>query len=123
MSVVVIGCDDVSAVRRMAAQHGFDRVHHRDRRGPRDVHRPLPRDARVVLIVVDSVNHNLVHKVKRDARISRIPVIYAGRSLGDVTRTLAAFGAREWAARRPVVPAVDPLRAGQLPSSLPRAAG
>ena len=98
MSVVVIGCDNVAAIRVTAAQHGFDRVHHRDGRKPRDVQRPLPRDARVVLIVVDSVNHNLVHRVKRDARIGRIPVIYSGRSMEEVSRTLAAFSTRHAAA-------------------------
>ncbi len=95
MSVVVIGCDDVAAIRASAARHGFECVHHRDGRKPRDVQRPLPRDAQVVLIVVDSVNHNLVHRVKRDARVNRIPVLYARRSVDEVMRTLTAFRSRE----------------------------
>ena len=97
MSVVVIGCDDVSAIRETVAQHGFERMHHLDGRKPRDGQRPLPHDTQLILIVVDSVNHNLVHKVKRDVRVNNIPVLYSGRSVEDVTRSLAAFGTRECA--------------------------
>jgi len=50
-------------------------------------------EGRLVVIMFDCVNHNLVHKVKQDARRSGIPIVFAARSAGDTRKRLEAFRA------------------------------
>jgi hypothetical protein len=112
MTIVVIGADNVSHLREEAARHGFHRLHHLDGRKSRDVKHPLPHDTTVVLIVTDSVNHNLMHKVKRAARAGGIPVLYAGRSASQLSRTLSGVLARQLPVPIPVrtpVPDATPI--------------
>jgi hypothetical protein len=93
MTALIIGGDDIEGIKKEIALHGVDRSKHWDGRKPRDVRKSIPRDTTLVVIMFDCVNHNLVHKVKQDARRSGIPIVFAARSAGDTRKRLEAFRA------------------------------
>jgi len=93
MTALIIGGDDIEGIKKEIAFHGVERATHWDGRKTRDVKKSIPRDTTLVVIMFDCVNHNLVHKVKQDARRSGIPIVFAARSAGDTRKRLEAFRA------------------------------
>ncbi|WP_168735149.1 DUF2325 domain-containing protein [Pseudothauera rhizosphaerae] len=58
-------------------------------RQPGDARRPLPADTRVVVVLCDRVNHNLLFSVRRQAEGRGVPVVYCRHSLVDVRAKIA----------------------------------
>ena len=93
MTALIIGGDDIEGIRKEIALHGVERATHWDGRKTRDIKKSIPRDTTLVVIMVDCVNHNLVHKMKQAARRSGIPIVFAARSAGDMRERLEALRA------------------------------
>jgi hypothetical protein len=105
VTVLIVGGDDVDAIREEMALQGLVRASHWDGPKARNVKRSLPRDTRVVLIMIGYVNRNLMHKLKQTARRGGTPVIYANCSLADASKNRPARVTRSRWRREAAAPA------------------
>lgn len=93
MAALIIGGDRVASFRDYLAQQGYQPVRHWSGRKPGECHRAIPLDTRVVVVVVDRINHGLARKIRREANEMAVPVIFSKHSLGHLSGELAAMGA------------------------------
>ena len=93
MAALIVGGDRVSAsYREFLAASGFGPVRHWSGRKPGECHRQIPADTRLVVLLVDQLNHGLARKVRREASERAVPVIFCKRCIGQLSEALA--GAR-----------------------------
>lgn len=93
MAALIVGGDKVDAFRDYLAERGFGPVRHWSGRKPGECHRPIPVDTRVVVVVVDQINHGLARKIRRAAGEMSVPVVFSKRSLGQLSDGLAGVAA------------------------------
>ena len=92
VSVLLIGADQVDAIKKELAAAGLTRVEHWSGRKPGDRKRALPHDTGLLVVMTDFVSHGLVRKVREDAARRHVDVLYCRRSLIEVRDKL-----RRWA--------------------------
>lgn len=89
MSALIVGGDKVGHYEEFLAARGYSPVHHWCGRKPGTCRRPIPLDTRVVVVMVDQINHNLARKIRRSADDMAVPVIFSKRSLSQLSSALA----------------------------------
>ncbi|THF67214.1 DUF2325 domain-containing protein [Pseudothauera nasutitermitis] len=92
MKALVVGADKVRTIRaelEQTAHLGVTRTECWSGRQPGDVRRCIPADTRVVVVLCDRVNHNLLFSVRRQAEGRGVPVLYCRHSVVDVREKLA----------------------------------
>ncbi|MCE1240495.1 MAG: DUF2325 domain-containing protein [Azonexaceae bacterium] len=92
MSALIVGGDRVGAYRDYLSGRGFSPVRHWSGRKPGECHRAIPLDTKLVVVMVDQVNHGLARKIRRQAEGRALPVVFSRRSLGQLSESLAALG-------------------------------
>lgn len=85
--VLVIGADHLGSIRGNLAALGLGPVVHVTGRNERRV--DIPADTKLVLVLIDYVNHNLARWVKEQAKSREIPVVFSRRSWSAVCQSLA----------------------------------
>lgn len=91
MSALIIGGDRISTYRDFLADRGYMPVRHWNGRKQSEVHRQIPIDTRLVVVMIDQVNHNLAKKVRRAAEDRQLPVVYCRRSVGQLGSVVSAL--------------------------------
>ncbi|MBN9424379.1 MAG: hypothetical protein BGO63_00470 [Candidatus Accumulibacter sp. 66-26] len=103
MSTLIVGGDRVATYKDFLAAHGFGPVHHWNGRRNSECHRSIPVGTRLVVIMIDQVNHSLATKMRRVADELALPVVFSRRSIGQlgqaITRVKHGAGARATAGR------------------------
>ncbi len=103
MSTLIVGGDRIASYRDFLAAHGFGPVHHWNGRKNSECHRTIPVGTRLVVIMVDQVNHGLATKMRRVADELALPVVFSRRSIGQlgqaITRVKHGAGDRATADR------------------------
>ena len=92
MKALVVGADRVRSICAELEQSGplgVTRTECWSGRQPADARRAIPADTRVVVVLCDRVNHNLLHSVRRQADGRGLPVLYCRHSVVDVREKLA----------------------------------
>jgi hypothetical protein len=89
MTALIIGGDCVDPLKREIRARGHERVEHWSGRKTGFAKRAIPARTRLVVVLFDYVNHNLVHALKQQAGRVGIPVIFCRRSATDLRRCLA----------------------------------
>lgn len=92
MRALVVGADRVDAIRaelERAAHLGVSRTEHWSGRHVADKRRPIPIDTRLVVVLCDRINHDLLYSVRRQAASRGLPVVYCRHSLVDMRDKLA----------------------------------
>ena len=92
MSALIVGGDRIGSYRDFLTGCGFSPVRHWNGRNYSECHRSIPRDTRVVVVMVDQVNHGLARKVRQAADEMAVPVVFSRRSIGQLSSALAAVG-------------------------------
>lgn len=89
MAALIVGGDKVASYREFLVTQGYAPVRHWTGRMPGECHRSIPLDTRLVVVMVDQVNHGLARKIRRSAAAMAVPVVFCRRSLGQLSGVLA----------------------------------
>ncbi|PKO88108.1 MAG: dihydroorotate dehydrogenase [Betaproteobacteria bacterium HGW-Betaproteobacteria-10] len=89
MSALIVGGDRVGPYRDFLASQGFGPVRHWCGRKPGACHRIIPVDTRVIVVMVDQINHGLARKIRKVAEEMAVPVVFSKRSVGQLGSALA----------------------------------
>jgi len=93
MAALFVGGDRVAPYKAFLAERGYVPVRHWSGRNQSECHRPIPLDTRVVVVMVDQVNHGLAKKIRRVADAMAVPVVFSRRSVGQLGNALAGVAA------------------------------
>ena len=93
MAALIVGRDRVDSFRDFLTGQGYAPVRHWSGRKPGECHRVIPVDTKVVVVVVDQINHGLARKIRRAADDMAVPVVFSKRSLGQLSAGLACLSA------------------------------
>lgn len=96
MKALVVGADRIDAIRaelERTAPFGVRRTEHWSGRQVGDVRRAIPGDTRLVVVLCDRVNHDLLHSVRRQAGRRGLPVVYCRHSLVELRDKVARLTA------------------------------
>jgi len=88
MSTLIVGGDRVNTYIEYLENQGLGPVRHWDGRRNSDCHRVIPRGTRLVVILVDQVNHRLAIKMRLVAGERELPVIFSRRSTRQLGRAI-----------------------------------
>ena len=91
MSVLIVGGDRVNTYKEYLQTQGLGPVLHWNGRKNSDCHRSLPASTRLVVILVDQINHMLAIKLRRTADNLDLPVVFSRRSIGQLDQLISRF--------------------------------
>jgi len=91
MTVLIVGGDRVDTYKEYLKTQGLGPVLHWNGRKNSDCHRPIPASTRLVVILVDQINHMLAIKLRRTAGDLDLPVVFSRRSIGQLDQAIARF--------------------------------
>jgi hypothetical protein len=80
MKVLVIGADHLGSLTKNLQDLGIKQILHWKGRNHEEVRKKIPDGIEVIILLCDFVNHNLVYRIKSEARRRGIPVIHARKS-------------------------------------------
>jgi hypothetical protein len=91
MSVLIVGGDRVNTYKEYLQTQGLGPVLHWNGRKNSDCHRSIPASTRLVVILVDQINHMLAIKLRRTADDLDLPVVFSRRSIGQLDQLISRF--------------------------------
>ena len=91
MSTLIVGGDRVNTYRDYLLSQGFGPVLHWDGRKNSACHRIIPSGTRLLVIMVDQVNHGLATKMRRVADELDLPIVFSRRSIGQLGEAINRF--------------------------------
>ena len=91
MTALIIGGDRVNTYKEFLLTQGFSPVLHWNGRKNSECHRTIPTSTRLVVILVDQVNHMLATKMRRAADDLNLPVVFSRRSIGQLDQAMTRF--------------------------------
>lgn len=92
MKALIVGADRVRAIRselERSPHLGVTRTVHWSGRQAGDSQRSIPNDTRLVVVLCDRINHDLLYSVRRQAASQGVPMVYCRHSLVDMREKLA----------------------------------
>jgi len=93
MSALIVGGDRVGPYKAFLAEQGYVPVRHWSGRKQSECHRQIPLDTRVIVVMVDQVNHGLARKIREGAEAMAVPIVFSRRSVGQLGSALAGVAA------------------------------
>jgi hypothetical protein len=93
MAALIVGGDRIDTYKDFLASQGYEPVRHWSGRKQSECHRSIPLDTRVVVVMVDYVNHGLARKIRRSAGNMAVPVVFSRRSIGQLSSALGCVAA------------------------------
>ena len=85
MSVLVIGADEITAIKSVLKSLGANEIEHWDARNENRINRrPLPANTDCIVMLTSFLNHNTMKKIKTEAKNRDIPLVCAKRSVSCV---------------------------------------
>ena len=81
MKVLVIGADRLGNIPLVLRREGVEEIIHWSGRNKSSFNKAVPKNIEKVIVFCDFINHNTMSSVKRQAKVSGIPVIYSKRAL------------------------------------------
>ena len=89
MTTLIVGGDRVNTYRDFLLEQGYGPVLHWNGRRNSECHRTIPARIRLVVILVDQVNHTLAIKLRRVADELNLPVIFSRRSVVQLDQAIS----------------------------------
>lgn len=84
-SVLVIGADEITAIKAVLKNLGAKQIEHWDARDENRINRrPIPAGTDCVVMLTSFLNHNTMKKIKAQAKKREIPLVCAKRSVSCV---------------------------------------
>ncbi len=91
MAILIVGGDYITSFKHLFAAQHAPRIKHWDGRKKEFSKRSLPNETRLVVVICDYINHNLVHSIKEKAKQRGIPLIFCHRSVNELRHKLLNF--------------------------------
>ncbi len=85
MVALVVGGDNIESLRDELQAQGIGQITHWTGRKHGDKHHVIPRNVKLIVVLVNFVNHSLSSKVKKEAKRLKLPVIYSRNSRHSFT--------------------------------------
>lgn len=93
MSMMIVGADHLGSIRKNLEDWGVTEVEHVSGRKVADRKRiPIPLATKVVVVLIDYVNHLTARQIKEQAKDKGIPLVFAKRSWCSIQGKLAECG-------------------------------
>lgn len=89
MTVLIVGGDRISSITKYLNQNGYDKIKHWDARRNGDTHRFMPQSTRLVVILINFLNHGMARKIKREAEQLGIPILFSKNSASELSQAFA----------------------------------
>ncbi|RLL47049.1 DUF2325 domain-containing protein [Oceanobacillus piezotolerans] len=83
-SMLVIGGDYLGTITKKLGGEGFKEVIHVNGRNKTMIRREIPKKVDLILVLTDSINHNLSGVIKRRAQEQGIPIYFSKRSWSSI---------------------------------------
>ena len=80
MTALIVGGDNVDAIKDELQAQGICKVTHWNGRKHGDKNYVIPSNTELIVVLVNYVNHSLSCKVKKEAKRLNLPVIYSRNS-------------------------------------------
>ncbi len=85
MSILIIGADEISPIKKMLQGFGATTINHWDARKKSSAPRKkIPQDTDLIVMLTSFLNHNTMHRYKTEAKKKDIPFICSKRSVSCV---------------------------------------
>lgn len=84
MSVLIVGGDHLGSIPKELKKIGIDDIRHISGRNRNIIKRGMPLSMDLIIVLYDYVNHNLTDVIKKYARESHIPIVFARRSWSSI---------------------------------------
>jgi len=94
MSTLIVGGDRINTYKDYLLSQGFGPVLHWNGRKNSACHRTIPAGTRLLVIMVDQVNHGLATKMRRVADELDLPVVFSRRSIGQLDEVISRLKGR-----------------------------
>ena len=91
MTTLIVGGDRVNTYKEFLLSQGLGPVLHWNGRNNSECHRKIPARTRLLVILVDQVNHRLAIKIRRVAVDMDLPVIFSRRSIAQLDQAITRF--------------------------------
>jgi hypothetical protein len=91
MSTLIVGGDRINTYKEFLVEQGLGPIQHWNGRKSSECHRSMPANTRLVMILIDQVNHMLAIKLRRIADDLDVPVIFSRRSISQLDRAISRF--------------------------------
>ena len=88
MTTLIVGGDRINTYKDYLASHGYGPVLHWNGRNNSECHKKIPARTRLVVIMVDQVNHRLAIKMREIADSMNLPVIFSRRSIAQLEKAI-----------------------------------
>lgn len=95
MTTLIIGGDRIKPYKEYLTAQGLGPVLHWSGRKKGESHRTIPFATRLVVIMVDQVNHGLSTKTRRIADDMNLPVVFSTRSIDQLRKAVSRFARDE----------------------------
>jgi hypothetical protein len=92
MAALIVGGDRIERYRAFLHENGFPRVRHWSGRKYSDCHREIPGDTRVIVMIVDQINHGFASRIRKTADARNLPVVFCRRSMEQLRAGLESSG-------------------------------
>ena len=75
-SVLIVGGDQIDAIKQVLISHGAEHINHWSGRKSGDSNKVIPQDTKMIVLITNWISHSITHKVKKNANKRGIKVIY-----------------------------------------------
>jgi len=83
MRVLIVGADRLGNITKKLQQEGAEEIIHWTGRSKSFWNKEVPRNVEKVIVFCDFINHKTMYNVKRQAKVSGIPVVYSKRAISQ----------------------------------------
>ena len=88
MTTLIVGGDRIATYKDYLDSRGYGPVLHWNGRKNSECHKEIPARTRLVVIMVDQVNHRLAIKMREVACNRELPVIFSRRSIAQLEKAI-----------------------------------
>lgn len=93
MSVMIVGADHLGSIRKNLVEWGVGEIEHVSGRNVSDRKRiPIPLATKLIVVLIDYVNHLTARQIKEQAKTQGVPLVFAKRSWCSIQGKLQECG-------------------------------
>jgi len=86
MTVLIVGGDRISSIAKYLASNGYDEINHWNARRNSDTRRFIPQNTKLVVILINYLNHGMAKRVRKDAEQLGLPVLFSKNSASELSQ-------------------------------------
>ncbi len=96
MSVLIVGGDHLGSIPKELTKMGATRIDHLSGRNNKGFRNGIPAGMDLIILLYDYVNHNITNRVKAEARLQNVPIVFARRSWSSIHEKLGFLQGKDF---------------------------